>query len=62
MPYDLKSSMIVQQSNPDVCHVLHNVSIFCQDHTVEPQLSELSGRHTTRSDNQGFRIDEMESC
>ena len=27
-------------------------------HTVEPELSEPSGRHTIRPDNRGVRIDE----
>ena len=31
------------------------------DNTVEPQLSETTGRHTIRSDKRGVRIGEMES-
>ena len=30
-------------------------------HTVEPQLSEPTGRQTIRSDKRGVRIGEMES-
>ena len=29
-----------------------------EQHTVEPRLSEPSGRHTIRPDNRGVRIDE----
>ena len=34
------------------------VNNFKQLSTVEPQLSEPSGRHTIRPDNRGVRIDE----
>ena len=30
--------------------------------TVERRLSEPNGGHTTRPDNRGIQIDEMESC
>ena len=38
-----------------------NISFIYED-TVEPQLSEPTGRHTIGSDKRGVQIGEMQSC